>query len=296
MQHVPPPSTTRIDPAPTLTRRRFLTTATLSAAALALYSGEIARHELELIHYPIVLRNLPPAFEGFRIAHISDLHFEEYTEPFFLHRMIREVNALTPDLILITGDFITHGPPRSVPERAIYTVADALRALTCPQRLGILGNHDCTVSASFIARVLRDRGTPILTNQHTTVERNGQRITIAGVLDPLTSFPNLTQAVPDQPDGPVILMAHTPDYADLVRHHSRGHLVDLILSGHSHGGQVRLPGIGPLILPPLGKKYVHGHFQFDNLQLYVNRGLGSVGLPFRLNCPPEITLLTLQSA
>lgn len=279
-----------------MSRRRFLAGAGAAAAGVAIYSGEIARHELETVHYPISVRNLPPAFEGFRIAQISDLHFEEYTELFFLHRMIRAVNALAPDLILITGDFITHGPPRTTPEKAIYVCADALRALTCAPRLGILGNHDCTVSASFIARVLREHGTPILTNQHTTVERNGQFLTIAGVLDPLTSFPNLIEAIPEKPDGPVILMAHAPDYADLVRRHSRGKLVDLMLSGHSHGGQVRLPGIGPLILPPLGKKYVHGHYQFERLQLYTNRGLGSVGVPFRLNCPPELTVLTLQSS
>jgi predicted MPP superfamily phosphohydrolase len=91
-------------------------------------------------------------------------------------------------------------------------------------------------------------------------------------------------------------MAHEPDYADVIVQHPRGSLVDLVLAGHTHGGQVRLPGLGALILPPMGQKYVHGHFQFNKMQLYVNRGLGTVGLPFRLNCPPEITVITLQSA
>ncbi len=92
-------------------------------------------------------------------------------------------------------------------------------------------------------------------------------------------------------------MSHEPDYADDVAAHPRGPLVDLILSGHSHGGQIRLPIAGPLILPPLGRIYPEGHYHLPkNIQLYVNRGIGTVGLPFRLNCPPEITILTLQPA
>ena len=89
-------------------------------------------------------------------------------------------------------------------------------------------------------------------------------------------------------------MAHEPDYADRVRLHPRAPLIDLMLSGHTHGGQVRLPLIGPLVLPPQGRKYVHGAFQLGNMQLYVNRGIGTVGMPFRLNCPSEITEFTLR--
>ena len=89
-------------------------------------------------------------------------------------------------------------------------------------------------------------------------------------------------------------MAHEPDFADVVVQHPRGPLVDLMLSGHTHGGQINLPFCGPLVLPPMGRKYVHGIFHLNQMQLYVNRGIGTVGIPFRLNCPPEITLLTLQ--
>jgi predicted MPP superfamily phosphohydrolase len=91
-------------------------------------------------------------------------------------------------------------------------------------------------------------------------------------------------------------MAHEPDYADAVLQHPRGKLVDVILAGHTHGGQVRLPWLGALVLPPMGKNYAEGYFQIGHMQLYVNRGIGTVGVPFRLNCPPEITLFTLQSA
>jgi len=279
-----------------ITRRRLLQAAGLTAAGVAVYSCEYARHAIEHVALPVSIRNLPPAFHGFRIVQISDIHFEAYTEPFFLNRIIREVNALSADLVLITGDFITHGPPRSTPEKAIYVIAETLKDLTCPQRIGCMGNHDSVVGAEFVAGILRDHGTPILINQYLPIERNGDRIWIGGVEDPASSRPNLSLAMPRNPDGPVILMAHAPDYADNVVRHPDGHKVDLILSGHSHGGQIRLPVLGPLVLPPMGRKYVEGYFQFGPLQLYVNRGLGAVGVPFRFNCPPEITTITLHPA
>ena len=89
---------------------------------------------------------------------------------------------------------------------------------------------------------------------------------------------------------------HEPDYIDIFQNHPRFPLVDLMLSGHSHGGQIRLPLVGPLVLPPMGKRYPEGFFRFDKLQLYVNRGIGTVGIPFRLNCPSEITDITLTRA
>jgi predicted MPP superfamily phosphohydrolase len=279
-----------------LTRRRFLQTAGLSAIALGLYSAEFARHNLEIVDLPITFPNLPDAFHGFRIVQISDIHLDEFTELAFLHHILHRVNALAPDLVLITGDYITHGHPRHIPEDAIYTCAEALRQIACPLRFGVLGNHDSIIGASYITRILEQHGTPILNNRFIPVERDGQRIWISGVQDPATSRPNLDKAIPRQPGAPVLLMAHAPDYADQVIRHPLGQHVSLMLSGHSHGGQVRLPFVGPLILPPMGRKYVHGHFQFGTMQLYVNRGLGAVGLPFRLNCPPEITVITLNAA
>jgi hypothetical protein len=133
-------------------------------------------------------------------------------------------------------------------------------------------------------------------NQHLPLERNGSRIWLCGIADAGTSLPDLNLTIPKAPDGPVILMAHEPDFADVVVQHPRFPLIDLMLSGHSHGGQIRLPFTGPLVLPPMGRKYPEGHYRFKQMQLYVNRGIGTVGLPFRLNCPPEITVVTLQPA
>ncbi len=277
-----------------LNRRSFLRGAGLVAAGMALYSGEIARHEISIPALTIPIRNLPPAFEGFRIAQVSDLHYDEYTEPWFVHRVIDHVNALAPDLVLLTGDYISFAPlPKSFVLGAMHRCAQTLAAIACPQRFAVMGNHDSFLGAPTISPILAAVDIPLLVNQHVPIERAGQRLWLAGIHDPVSNIPDLDAAIPAQPDGPVLLMSHGPDYADTVAAHPRGPLVDLMLSGHSHGGQIRLPFVGALHTPDGGQKYVEGLFQIGGMQLYVNRGIGTVGLPLRLNCPPEITLFTL---
>lgn len=280
-----------------LTRRRLLIGSGALAAGFTLYAGEIARHELDIVHRTISLRHLPPRFDGHRIVQLSDIHLDEFTEPFFLERIVREVNALDPDLVLLTGDFITLGSLTFLAsQHAAHRCAEVLSGLECPQRFAVLGNHDVGVSAPMVTAALEAHRIPVLNNKSVALDRGGDRLWIAGVADPGTSRPDLNAAIPAEPAAPVILMAHEPDYADVVIQHPRGAYVSLMLSGHSHGGQIRIPFAGPLILPPLGKKYVEGHFVFGRTQLYVNRGIGTVGLPFRLNCPPEITVFTLEGA
>jgi predicted MPP superfamily phosphohydrolase len=279
------------------TRRNFLIATGTTAAGLALYAGEIARHEIDIVHRPIAIANLPTAFHGYRIVQLSDIHLDEYTEPFFLERIVRQVNTLAPDLVLLTGDFITHGSLTFIAgSHALNRCAEILTTLTAPLRYAALGNHDVSFNGPAVVQALTSHGTPVLVNQYLPIERNGGRLWLCGVDDPGSSRPNLDLAIPSNPDGPVLLMAHEPDYADRVIEHPRGHLVDFMLAGHSHGGQIRLPFLGPLILPPMGEKYPEGLYRFNQMQLYVNRGIGTVGLPFRLNCPPEITVITLQPA
>ncbi|HEV2645303.1 MAG TPA: metallophosphoesterase [Acidobacteriaceae bacterium] len=280
-----------------ITRRNFLRGSAVIAGGLGLYSGEIARHEISILTRPVGIRNLPDAFRNFRIVQISDIHFDEFTEPFFLRRVIKRVNALEPDLVLMTGDFISFTPmPRNYVVGAMHRCADVLQEIACPQRFASMGNHDSFLGAPTILPILAAVNIPLLVNQHIAIERGSDRIWLAGVHDPVTHVPDLFATIPARPDGPVVLMSHGPDYADTVVAHPRGKLVDLMLSGHTHGGQVRLPLVGALQTPIGGKKYVEGLYRLDQMQLYVNRGIGTVGLPFRLNCPPEITLFTLQSA
>jgi len=281
----------------TFTRRAFLAGAASAGLGMAAYAGMFARHELQIEPRTFPIQNLPDAFQGFRIAQLSDIHLEEYTEPYFLQEAVERINALQPDLVVLTGDFVSRGPRNHT--YAIKTAglcAEILSTLTAPQRYAILGNHDVAVGSQPIINVLEAHGTPVLVDSYTPIERGDSHIWLSGACDPGTSICYLDLAIPPYPKAPVIFLCHEPDFVDTVVQHPRFPLIDLMLSGHTHGGQVRLPVVGPLLLPPMGQRYVQGLFHFGHMQLYVNRGLGTVGLPFRLNCPPEITHITLTRA
>lgn len=267
--------------------------AAASLGGLALYAGEVSRHELSIEEHTIHLRRLPPAFRGMRIAQISDFHFLEYTEPFFLHEVVRRVNRLKPDMVLMTGDFISYGPlPYSFARSHMPECADILAGLECPLRFASLGNHDTVVGPEYVIRPLAKHGIPVLVNEAIALRRNGQRLWLAGLGSACCDAANPGKALPQASvsgNEAVILMAHEPDILPEIAYYN----VDLMLSGHTHGGQVRFPFVPPLALPPLGHDYVEGLFRLGPTQLYVNRGIGAVGVPFRFNCPPEITLFTL---
>jgi predicted MPP superfamily phosphohydrolase len=282
---------------PRLSRRNFLSGGVASCLGLGLYANEISRHEIEIAQRTFLIRNLPPAFDGFRIVQFSDVHLEQYTEDFFLQEVIDRVNALSADLLLITGDFVSRGPLEvSLSYAAAARCAELFRGLTCPERYGILGNHDWVVGARLIRNHMENNGLPMLVNEYVKIERGGQHIILSGLDDVSFGYPNPSMAVPENPDAPVILMVHEPDYAMKLVAHPRGPLIDLVLSGHTHGGQVRIPGFRPLALPPLGRLFPEGHYLLGSMQLYVNRGIGTVGVPFRFNCRPEITVATLRPA
>ena len=278
-----------------ITRRGFLGLAAASVAGLAFYAGEIGRHEIEIIYRTLRLARLPGAFAGMKVVQISDFHFEEYTEASFLDTIVHQVNALRPDLVVLTGDFVSSNPlPRHFSVRLGYHCAELLGRIACPLRYAVLGNHDALVGSRAITDALRVQGIPVLANSSVAIERAGQRLWLAGSKDALVQRPDLTAALPTLRDPgrePLILLAHEPDFAD----HVVGRQVDLMLSGHTHGGQILFPFLPPLMLPEMGTQYVHGLFRLqDGMQLYVNRGIGAVTLPFRFRCPPEITVITLQ--
>jgi predicted MPP superfamily phosphohydrolase len=280
-----------------VTRRNFILGTAAAGLGLATYAGTHARHELEVTTPNLRIANLPPAFEGFRIAQLSDIHLEEFTEPWFLTRAIERINALAPDLVLLTGDFVSHGP-RSIDFalRCAHVCAEHLTALKVPQVYAVLGNHDATVGPAAVIAALRTARIPTLVDQHVKIERGPDHIWLAGAKDPGILGCDLNAAIPAKSDAPVFFMAHEPDFADALRHHPRFPNVDVMLSGHTHGGQIRLPFVGPMILPAMGKHFPHGLYPIGHMQLYVNRGLGTVGIPFRLNCPPEITHFKLVRA
>jgi predicted MPP superfamily phosphohydrolase len=280
----------------TITRRSFLVGAGAFGAGLAGFAGTHSRHQLEITHRTFAIRDLPDSFVGMRMVQISDIHLEEFTEPWFLERVVNEVNALNPEVVLLTGDFVSRSPrPWRVAYKAAWLCAEILAKLKTQERYAILGNHEAVIGPSHVIEPLKRIGIPTLVDSYVALERGYDRIWICGA-DDATRNPDLRSALPPSPRAPIILMAHEPDYADTFAKDPRFGLVDLMLSGHSHGGQIRLPLAGPLILPSLGRKYVEGHFQVGRTQLYVNRGIGTVGLPLRFDCPAEITHFTLTRA
>jgi uncharacterized protein len=269
-----------------------------AGGGLVAYSGFWDRHDLEIREQIIALRGLPEAFHGLRIAQISDIHYDEFTEPYFVREVVRRTNRLNPDIVLLTGDFVTNGPlSHRLPKGLSYRCAEILSGIQCPHRFASLGNHDVLVGWEIVVDALKTHGIPTLLNSYLPFERNNARLWFAGLRSSLEDVPDLDAAIPRQaaPGEPIVLLAHEPDYALHVVKHGR---VDLMLSGHTHGGQVHLPFIGTprQLLPKGGRRFIHGRFDVGPMQLYVNRGIGTVKLPVRFMCPPELTLFTLQPA
>lgn len=284
-----------------LSRRSFLKAGLGATVGLALYSGEIERHRIEVTQRDMFLRGLPAGFEGMRIAQLSDIHLDDFTEPFFLRHVIEHINILKPDAVFLTGDFVTSGHWfKSVAHEAAWQCAKMLSELQCRPLYAVLGNHDVDSGAEQVTEALEANGVTVLRNSHLPIERGNGRIWLAGLDDPVAGHPNPELAIPAQirnvPHEPVVVLCHAPDYADRLQRHPAGSAVDLMLSGHTHGGQIRLPLIGALVLPDMGRKFIEGWFQLGRMQLYVNRGIGTIGVPFRLDCPPEITLFTLRAS
>jgi predicted MPP superfamily phosphohydrolase len=276
-----------------ISRRRFLALSGIAAVGVPLYAAEISRHEIRVEEVTIPMPRLADVFRGMRIVQISDLHYANFTEPYFIRQVVERVNRLNPDVVVFTGDFISYGLwPYEDIVRFANNCAEALSQVKCPLRFASLGNHDYAVNAYMVSDALKTHGITVLINRAEPLERDGKRLWLAGTGDAIANEMKLERAIPAasrKDNEPVVLLAHEPDVLKYVAPFG----VDLMLSGHTHGGQIRLPFLPPLFLPKLGIEYVNGLFRMGNTHLYVNRGIGTVNLPFRFDCPPEITVLTL---
>ena len=279
---------------PRISRRRF---AAYGAAALLSATGAdallVEPHHPVAEHVEIRLSRLPDSFHGFRIAQITDIHFGPYVGKAGVEEAVRIARSFRPDLLTLTGDFVSppFGQPFG-PAGAQHTepCADVLASWKGVPMVAILGNHDHWNGADIVAGALVDRGIRLLRNESFAIERGPDRLWISGVDDVLEKQDDLPKTLAAVPETEAtVLLAHEPDFADDVA----GFPVDLQLSGHSHGGQVRIPGLGPIVLPRLARKYHTGLNRVGRLQVYTSRGLGVINPPVRLNCPPEVTLLTL---
>jgi hypothetical protein len=281
-------------------RRTFLKRATFVAGAAALglagYSGLIEPNEIDIRRIELRVERLPLAFDQFQIVLISDLHFGPYTGPREIRAAVQAANRLKPDMVAILGDFVTE--PLSGSKQA-----GARKAEPCAQVLSelrsrggtfaILGNHDYATDPDFVADALSAHGIKVLRNRSHVIEENGSRLWLIGVNDAMSEAAQLDTALAGVPaEETRLLLVHEPDFADYASRYG----ISTQFSGHSHGGQVRVPGLRPLWLPGLAQKYYDGYYRIGNLQLYTNRGIGTVGVPFRFCCPPEVTLVKLRSA
>lgn len=233
---------------------------------------------------------LPYSFHQYKIVQISDFHLGTWIRRRHLEQIVDRVNALRPDLVVITGDFVNHSAEKYAPD--LVEVLSVLKAKD--GIISVLGNHDHWTNAEAVRWSLARSHITELNNSAVGIARNGDTLFIAGIDDHLAGCDDLDTVLDQLPEDAVtILLAHEPDFAESSARTGR---FVLQLSGHSHGGQIRLPVIGTPYLPPLGRLYPQGLYTINGMQLYTNRGLGTSWLGLRVNCPPEITILTLDSS
>ncbi len=281
-----------------LSRREFLRVSACALAAGALGNSLYEPHETAVSQVGITLKRLPAAFEGMRIAQLSDIHFSAYMTASHLDAVVGLTNAQKPDLVLLTGDFVTETSRRQRKRQAsaeqAWPCANVLRRIESPMGLfAVLGNHDYATNADVVSEALSvGSGIQVLRNRAVALERDGARLWLAGVDDVTACQAKPEDALRGVPRQECTVVAvHEPDFADEMRMFP----VDFQISGHSHGGQIRFPGVGALYLPPGARKYPMGHYTFGEFQLYTNRGIGVIDLPMRFLCPPEITVFTLKA-
>jgi predicted MPP superfamily phosphohydrolase len=269
--------------------RSILTTAAIGAGALAAYATLVEPRWLQLTRPTINLRRLPRPLEGLRIGLLTDMHAGAGTPFSVIHRACRMIMAERPDLIALTGDFAADDAPNF---RRVLAVLSGLRA-----PLGVYavpGNHDYLVGIDKWHREVRDAGIEDLTNRAVTLDRFGARLCIAGVDDYSNGQPTLAHLPPADARDLTILLAHDPDQAERSRREEDQ--IDLILSGHTHGGQVRLPFVGALTNPADNDElYEQGLRRRPWTQVYTSRGIGTVHLPVRFLCRPEVAALELTA-
>jgi uncharacterized protein len=259
-----------------------------SLLLLALYYvHDLEPSWIEVRSVSLSLPHLAPEFSGYRIVQMSDIHADRWMTAQRIQKVVDRVNQMHPDLVVLTGDFVTRNPQKFAPNLSV------LKSLTpMDKTLAILGNHDAWTDPDLIQETLEIAGVDVLSNQVVTLNRALAQLHIGGVDDVWAQRNRLNEVLAALPTtGAAILLAHEPDFADTSAVTGR---FDLQLSGHSHGGQVRLPFMKKFF-PPLAYKYPMGQYQVGSMIQYTNRGLGSSGIPIRFNCRPEITIFTLRS-
>lgn len=258
--------------------------------SLFYYSFIFEPHNIQIEKISIEIENLPEEFEGTKIVHLTDFHSKNFGER--EKRVLEILKNLNPDFVFITGDLIDHST------KDLNSCQEFWQELGNQHQgkvFGVLGNHEHWLGSPdvvAIKKLLEKSGISILNNENRKIFQDNNYIYLLGVDDPDSEKDDLSKAIIDTEENiPKILLAHSPDIIDNLRKEK----VDLILTGHTHGGQVIIPFIKPFWIPTKNRgKYASGLFEVNDTLLYVNRGIGTAALPIRFNCPPEITVIELE--
>jgi predicted MPP superfamily phosphohydrolase len=238
-------------------------------------------------HSPIYLPRLPQAFDGFRIVQLSDIHHSPFTSVHQIERAVETANSLQPDMIALTGDYVSKERRYAAPCAELLGTLKARHGV-----FAVLGNHDHWTDAALITDLFRAEGITMLVNQGMRFEKDGAAFWLAGVDDTMVGLEDLSLALAGASDDEMkLLLAHNPV---ILRKAARAG-VDLVLSGHTHGGQVNLRSERSESERPR-RRLLKGLARQGNTQIYITRGLGTVVLPVRFGCPPEVSLLELRCA
>ena len=275
-----------------MTRRQF--TKILLGATAAYVTGRTIyfagweRYDLHISQWRVPLPRLPADLEGLRLSLISDLHLSPGLSRNYVLSTLQVVSQLGAEAILLAGDVLSAVPSHLEQYRRAFTDVQAPAG-----KYAVLGNHDFLYHRSEpIVEFLNETGWQVLRNESLPLPATHERVWLVGVDDPVTSHDDLEKALADAPKQSVhVLLSHTPDLIEPAA--TAG--VDLMLAGHTHGGQVVAPFLGPLVVPSqYGAKYAWGLFDYQGTRMVVTRGVGMVTPHIRFNCPPEIALLTLH--
>jgi predicted MPP superfamily phosphohydrolase len=302
-----------------LSRRKFIRNsavgAFLGASAIGVFEGGNTTSALELVEHEVVLERLPKAFDGYRVGFLSDTHLGVYVPTEWVDEAVSLLERKNIDMLLMGGDFIwlpdrdvieslypIRNPKflrdeddRSVCADIFSTIADVTARLKPKDGVfAVFGNHDRWTDPGACKKSFGTRGIKILENEKITVNRGGENLAVIGVDDYWTGVPRLPVLAPRQAKNEGrILVSHNPDYVSELLGAGKPD-IDFTLSGHTHGGQVKLPFLGPIHCNIEDTRFREGFYRDKGLISYTSRGVGVVEIPFRLNCPPEVTVFTLR--
>jgi predicted MPP superfamily phosphohydrolase len=274
-----------------LTRRQFVkglvATPLVAASGVAAYARLIEPYNYLISENDIFINNLPERFEGFRITQLTDIHHSKILGLPEVRRVVRLAQETKPDMFVLTGDYAT------TYRRFIEPCAEALSSLSAPEGVwAVLGNHDHYTDPDLTTRALERQHITVLNNQNTSVRRGPDVLQLSGIDDWSWNGTDWRKAFEGlNKQSATILLSHQPSVLEMDQTKD----VSLILSGHTHGGQINLPWLGaPARFATKDLKYAQGLFRFGEAQLYVSSGTGVIGLQVRFGVRPEIAVLKLK--